>query len=290
MELDLETGPDEGLHQVILRADRKALDAGEAVAVIRVSSEAAEAGQAVEAEAVFGQQGARRVIAQLDLRGRFEKDVDEVESVARDALGEFGGVDLTSVSLGRIREPGRAELVDLTIAFAASVPLFATNTALLGDVESDQDAALCAKLLDALGVRYRRDGRAIRVSRRQIRSRPTLAAQLEALKVMNEAGSATIYTAPIPALHSLSLSLLRNDRKVAIDLWLSRGLSRRDAVTSDGCKAMQTLIERHSGALFSGRRWRVELLLEEPPAPRRGAGVFPERKPMQWSLNWGARR
>jgi hypothetical protein len=296
IEFELDASPDEGIYELVLRADRNA--AGERhLPVTSVELEALgrdEPGPALQIEALFGLQGGRRIIAQLDVRMRCILAAGALEPLLFATFERFGGTALTSLSLARKEGDRTVELCDLTLSFSSRLPFLANNLVLVGELASEDETRACQRALAVLGVPVRTLGNALRVTRWQLRKQPS--AELQAASVVRAievpgVGEVGFYSASIPATQSAALKLVAcGETEVTIDLWISKGLARQQAVTSTYCAALEEFLIERAAAVFRSRKWRVRAVVGEPYSGSTASGVLPERKPVEWSLNWGARR
>jgi hypothetical protein len=291
--MDIELGPaqGEGLYELVLRADRAACGP-ERLPVLSVELHAVSDEPACELgfEAVFGLQGGRRVTAQIDVRAHVQIGASSFGSVLESLCAEFGGADLTSLTIG-CREADRiVEACDLTVSFPSKVPLWAHNLAFFGELTAEAMVAACAEPFGALGLRLRQRGSVLSVPARQLRRKPTAAAQAAAAaRALITAQAVVLYTAPLPARRSATLAAERVPRGDDLDLriCLSRGLSREEAVISSHCSAMERYLTDLGCPRFSSLKWLGAALVADPSY----AELVPASpKPQAFASNWLTRR
>jgi hypothetical protein len=280
----LTSGPNDGLHEVVLGAARASREASEgAVGIVELRARPnGHADRNVAIEAEFAHQGERRVIASLEVRVRMRKTASGVDRAAllRDVLVRFGGTALTNACVSL----PSGESIDVTVSFGSKVPFWAENLLLPVSPGGERDARIATEILRSLGVHFdERDGNLI-ARRHQIRSRMTVDQQIAAYHAARSAGlEAALYTASLPCTHSVRFAESgRDGPEGSLDIALSRGLTRSYVCTASDAEQMQTLIEGRLGISFRNTKFDITNTFGDSraaeAAPSRGLRYFAGKK------------
>lgn len=279
----LTSGPDDGLHEVVLGAARASKDASRGAVGI-VELHALGDGQfdgEVTVEAEFAHQGERRVIASLELRVRARSTpaTSDREALLREVLPRFGGTAVTNACATLPSGEG----IDVTVSFGSKVPFWAENLLLPISPGGEPDMRVATEILERLGVRVEKSADGITVPRHQIRARMTVDQQVAAYRAARAAGlDAALYTATLPCTHSVRFAETGRDPDGPLDLVLSRGLARSYVCTAEDAWEMQTLVQNRFGLSFRSTKFEITNTFGESRAaeshPTRGLSVFAGKK------------
>jgi hypothetical protein len=281
----IETQAGDGLHALVFRAAKAAqrgpLDAG---GMLVITPETQDPGCALAIDADIADDGVHRVIAKLDVRV-VVRDARVSEELVRAALSVCGGAGLTSLTFSS--PTSREEVMDITVSFPSRFPFYATNTAIIGEQLTQDDAERAAAGLSALGVRFSREGNRVRVSRRQLRGRVGTDAQVRALITLLGAGDgrpsglpwhASLYAAPLPPNAAVRIAYQRAPSEAdgaQLELGLSRGLAGDSVITEEDARAVERVLTTHTGVVLVPRRFSVKCCRWDAPAAERALATQP---------------
>jgi len=284
----LESGPDDGLHAVILAAaatcekrDGGALGRIELEAAVGANEDLREPHLSVDID--FAYQGERRVMAALEVRVITRQGSTRTDELFRSVLQSFGGTGLTNL----VADRGTSEGFDVTVSFGSKIPFLSDNLLLPWDGADPRDVEAFSRALTALGIRHRISNNELRVPRRQLGGRVTADAQLAAYRLLREAGlDAALYASRIPCTQAARIEASGPDDATAVlDIALSRGLTSGYVCTARDADEMQALLSRHLGIHFSSRSFIVTHSFGGGPAGDGG----PPRRGLRWFRNAGKR-
>lgn len=255
----LTSGPNEGLHEIVLGAARVSKEVSEgAVGTVELRARArGHVDGEIDIEAEFAHRGERQVIASLEVRiraKRVPKDLDR-GGLLKKALERFGGTAVTNVCASL----PSGESVDVTVSFGSKIPFWAENLLLPIKPGGDQDVRIAREILERLGVGFERGADGIFAPRHAIRSRMTVERQIGAYRAARSAGlEAALYTATIPCTHSVRFAESGPDTpEASLDLVLSRGLTRSYICTAADAQQMQTLVLDSLGVSFKNTEFEI---------------------------------
>lgn len=240
----LTSGPDDGLHEIVLGAARASKEASEgAVGTVelRAHTHGGVDGE-IGIEAEFAHRGERRVIASLEVRILAHATPQSLDrhALLRKALERFGGTAVTNVCAAL----PSGESIDATVSFGSKIPFWAENLLLPLKPGGEHDVRIVHDILEQLGIRFDSGPDGIVAPRHAIRSRMTVERQIAAYRVARAANlEAALYTATLPCTHSVRFAESGPDSAAAsLDLVLSRGLSRAYTCTAADAQQMQHLV------------------------------------------------
>ncbi len=275
---DFETGEDDSLFMLATRAAAQAAgDENETVGRLEIVSTGGPEDTPPElvVEAAIAYSGVRRVIDSIEVRYR-RAGAPVTDEAVLSALRKFGGEKYSNVCISWLGEA--APEIDATVCFFGKLPL-ASNTVLLPDSMSDEQARIGGGVLSALGVAHSQNGGEIVAKNRQLRGSINLGAQAAAFRKAVESGlNAALFSSAIPATRSMRIEQGSGETP-RIDIFASSGVGTEEPCGTSDTDEMQEFFSKHFDVSFSNRSWSVTNTAYEPgaeevePAPRRPPGV-----------------
>lgn len=267
-ETSLTSTAGEGLYEILLHAARVSGEATKgAVGLLELELQAERRTPAVGVEVEFAYQDGRRVIDELAVR--VQRDVEDNwddAAMLRDGLRKFGGTDFTNID---VLSADGTDALDASVSFGSFLPVLAENIALPLGWQSADDLAFYSSLLADLGVSHHVSGGALRVSRKQLRTKMTVDQQVNAfVHARSRERTVSLYTCTLPAKQAVrfSESMAHDGKPRRVDVVLSRGLSGGRVCSSEDARQMQGFAERHLSVIFSGGVWSVRNVFGQGPA------------------------
>jgi hypothetical protein len=237
-------------------------------------------------EAVVSAHGVGWTVEQLDVRARWEQDAPLAAATLLELLQRFGTSDFVSLTVS----DGSTELMDFTLSFTSKLPFVAANQLVAPPQLTIEQAALCTRILQCLGVRARADRGALDVRSHQLRARPRFAAVVDAFELAaSSALSVVLYTSTIPATQAVRIAVGPGaTERRSLDICISLGFGGGQ-LQSKRAKEVEELFHRALGLGFAGQGWQVNNS-HAPVDNFRSRSVVPPRPRSSWSLNWGQRK
>jgi hypothetical protein len=302
---EVHSEPGDGVLAVVMAAQKAVLEGSkDPIGVLSVElSHMPEASSlmGLGIEAAYGEHHGLGVIQRLDVHVAFSSSGPPDRELVAHLLRAFGGTQFTSICL--IDPVTERELVDATLHFSPQLRYFAECTALIADELSHEELPACQRVLSALGLRCTVHGSTLKVGRRQLRGVLTLDAQLNAFEAAVRSGIAVqLYAATLPVTHAARIAARplfadaptsdeANPEPAELELvcTLSRKLSPESTSAALDAVALRDFVVEHFDFDFGERDWRVTNAHGDR-AERRSRGPLGERRPLEWSLNFGAKR
>jgi len=250
-------------------------------------------------EAAYGEHLGLGVIQRLDVHVAFASSGPPKRELVARILEDFGGTQFTSICL--IDPSSERELVAATLHFSPQLRYFAECTALVADDLSSSELSACQRTLAALGLRCTPRGSTLSVGRRQLRGALTRSAQLDAFEIALESGCAVdLYAATLPVTHAARIAARpleprppSSDAVAPADFELVGTLSRKLAPDSTSAArdavALRDFVAGQFDFDFGDQDWRVSNAHGDR-AEHRSRAPLGTRRPLEWSLNFGAKR
>lgn len=276
---DFESEESDGLFMLATRAAAEAAGSeNETVGRLEIVSTGGpdDAPPDLVVEAAIAYAGVRRVIDSIEVRHRCVGN-PITDEVALDALRTFGGQKYTNLCADWPDEPGTE--VDVTVCFFGKILPLASNTVLLPDVMTEEQARIGSEILGRLGVAHGSGGSALTPKHRQLRVKIPLESQIAAFRKALDAGlHASLYSSAIP--HTQSTRIEQGaGADSRLDIFASRGVGTEEPCGTTDTDELQAFFVDHFGVRFGGRKWSVTNTAYEPtveevePAPRRQPGI-----------------
>lgn len=290
--LEIRSAPDEGLLGVVTRAQQAVLTQTEdSIGVLSIELGEAPPGElrAIAIEVAYGERLGEGVIERLDLHFAFVTDGPPPTELVAALLGDFGGTGFTNVCL---HQPDDSrELADVTLHFSSTLRVFAECTALVGEDLREAELGSCREVLGALGLSPRVHGSSFTLARRQLRRGLGRDDQVRALELALRAGLAVdLYAATLPVTRAARLAARPMDGGgTEVACTLSRRPKPETSSASTDALALREVLKERFDFDFGDKPWRIDNAHAER-AEYRPHGPMGNRKPLAWSINFGAKR
>lgn len=290
--LEIRSAPDEGLLGVVTRAQKAVLtETEDAIGVLSIELSEPPSGdlRAVGIEVAYGERLGEGVIERLDLHFSFTTPGRPPNELLTRLLRDFGGTGFTNICL--CDATGDRELADVTLHFSSSLRVLAECSALVGDDLKESELGSCKRVLGALGLSPRVHGSSFTLSRRQLRRGLALEDQVRAIELGLGAGLAVdLYAATLPVTRAARLAARPGDgEETRISCTLSRRPKPESSSAATDAVALRDVLSERFDFDFGDKSWRIDNAHAER-AEYRPHGPMGNRKPLAWSINFGAKR
>jgi hypothetical protein len=220
-------------------------------------------------------------VDQLDVKAQWETHAPLPKATLFEVLEQFGSNQFVNFTV----LDGPVELMDFTLSFSSRLPVLAANQLIAHDALQADRVALCAGVLDRLGVGVSVHRGVLRVRRHQLRARVKLAALVDAFQMVTTGGlPVVLYTSTLPAVQAVRIAQGPQDaRGTPLDVCISSGTQRERVET------VERILREAFDVGFGDQAWQVRNA-HGRPEDFRARGVVPQRPRRTWSLNWGQRR